>query len=142
MGIFSPDLTEVQCNVLKALGSTDVMVFHSNDGLDEISNTSQTKISQYLNEGEVTTYEFDPENIGIEKASLNEIAGGTPKQNANIIIDILKGKTGPKRDVVLLNSAAGILVGGKAKTFEESLDVAKESIDSGAAFEILNCLKG
>lgn len=141
MGIFSPDLTEVQCNVLKSLGSTNVMVFHSNDGLDEISNTSKTKISQFLNDGEVTTYEFDPENLGVKRASLNDIVGGTPHQNANIIINILKGKTGPKRDVVLLNSAAGILVGGKAKTFEESLDLAKESIDSGAALKVLNRLR-
>ena len=66
MGIFSPDLTEVQCNVLKSLGSTNVMVFHSDDGLDEISNTSKTKISHF-NYGEVTTYEFDPENLGVKE---------------------------------------------------------------------------
>lgn len=142
MGIFHPKLTEVQANVLKALGSTDVMVFHGRDGLDEISTTTTSKISQMQNGNDVNTFEFDPSELGLNRVSLNELQGGEPKENAEIIKSILNGEIGPKRDIVLLNAAAGIVVGGKAKNLKEGLVKATESVDSNAALNILTQLAG
>ncbi|HDY75594.1 MAG TPA: anthranilate phosphoribosyltransferase, partial [Candidatus Marinimicrobia bacterium] len=138
MGVFHPDLTEVQANVLKALGSTNVMVFHGRDGLDEISTTTTTIISQIQNGGDVKTFEFDASELGLNRVSISDLRGGNPAENAEIITSILKGEKGPKRDIVLLNAAAGIVVGGKASTLEDGLLLAAESVDSGAALNILN----
>jgi anthranilate phosphoribosyltransferase len=140
MGIFHPDLTEIQANVLKALGSTKVMVFHGRDGLDEISTTATTKISQIQNSDPVETFEFDPIDLGLVRVSLDELRGGEPKENAETIRNILNGEKGPKRDIVLINAAAGIVVGGKAKSLREGLRKATESVDSGAALNILKQL--
>jgi anthranilate phosphoribosyltransferase len=140
MGIFHPDLTEVQAHVLKALGSTDVMVFHGRDGLDEISTTTTTKISQMQNGENINTYEFDSIELGLNRVSLDELQGGEPIENAEIIKSILNGEKGPKRDIVLLNAAAGIVVGGQAETLKDGLESAKKSVDSGVALNILNQL--
>jgi anthranilate phosphoribosyltransferase len=140
MGIFHPDLTDIQANVLKALGSTDVMVFHGRDGLDEISTTATTKISQMQNCGEVNTFEFDANELGLNRVSLDDLQGGEPDENAEMIRAILKGEKGPKRDIVLLNAAAGIVVGGKVQNLKEGLVKATESVDSGSALNILNQL--
>jgi anthranilate phosphoribosyltransferase len=142
MGIFHPDLTEVQAHVLKALGSTDVMVFHGRDGLDEISTTATTKISQMQNGDNVNTYEFDSVKLGLNRVSLDELQGGEPDENAEIIKSILNGEKGPKRDIVLLNAAAGIVVGGQAETLKDGLESAIKSVDSGVALNILNQLAG
>ena len=142
MGIFHPELTDVQANVLKALGSTDVMVFHGRDGLDEISTTTTSKISQMQNGNDVNTFEFDPSKLGLNRVSLNKLQGGEPKENAEIIKSILNGEIGPKRDIVLLNAAAGIVVGGKAQNLKEGLVKATESVDSNAALNILTQLAG
>ena len=140
MGIFHPDLTEVQANVLKALGSTDVMVFHGRDGLDEISTTATTKISQIQNGSEVNTIEFDAMELGLGRTTLNDLQGGEPNENAEIIRSIMNGDKGAKRDIVLLNAAAGIVVGGKTQNLKEGLVKAAESVDSGAALNVLNQL--
>ena len=142
MGIFHPDLTEVQAHVLKALGSTDVMVFHGRDGLDEISTTATTKISQMQNGENINTYEFDSIELGLNRVSLDDLQGGEPVENAEIIKSILNGEKGPKRDIVLLNAAAGIVVGGQAETLKDGLESAKKSVDSGVALNILNQLAG
>ncbi len=142
MGIFHPDLTEVQASVLKAMGSTDVLVFHGRDGMDEISTTTTTKISQMQNGGEVQTFEFDASELGVDRVALDDLKGGEPAENAKIIKEILTGELGPKRDIVLLNAAAGIVVGGKAATLKDGLKLAVESVDSGSALNILNQLIG
>ena len=140
MGIFHADLTEIQANVLKALGSTDVMVFHGRDGLDEISTTATTKISQIQNGGKINTLEFDATELGLNRVSIDDLKGGEPIKNAEIIRAILGGEKGPKRDIVLLNAASGIVVGGKAKNLKEGLAKASESVDSGSALNILTQL--
>ena len=137
MGIFHPDLTDVQANVLKALGSTDVMVFHGRDGLDEISTTATTRISQMKNSGDVITFELDARELGLNQVSLDDLQGGEPAENADMIRAILNGEKGPKQDVVLINAAAGIMVGGKAQNLKEGLMKAVESLDSGAALNVL-----
>ncbi|MFQ6608155.1 MAG: anthranilate phosphoribosyltransferase [Fidelibacterota bacterium] len=140
MGIFHADLTELQVKVLKELGSTDVMVFHGRDGLDEISTTTTTQVSQMHESSEIRTYELDAQALGLPRATLQDLVGGTPEENAGIIQEILSGEKGPKRDIVLLNAAAGIVVGGKADNLETGLTLAAESIDSGAGKNILNQL--
>ena len=142
MGIFDPDLTELQAKVLKKLKSTNIMVFHGRDGLDEISTTSKTKISQVINGGSVNSYEFNPLDLGITIASIDDLRGGDSKKNADISIKILSGEKGPKRDIVLLNAAAGIVVGGNAKDLKEGFKKAANSIDSGSALDILRKLAG
>ena len=142
MGIFHADLTDIQANVLKALGSTDVMVFHGRDGLDEISTTTTTKISQMKNGDDVNTFEFDATELGLDRVLLDKLQGGEPEKNAEIIKSILNGKKGPKRDIVLLNAAAGIVVGGKAQNLKDGFESARKSVDSGAALNILNQLAG
>ena len=140
MGIFDPNLTEIQAQVLKELGSTNVLVFHGRDGLDEISTTSTTKISQFQNGSEIKTYEFDATELGLDRASLDDLKGGDPTENADIIRNILNGEKGLGRDIVLINAAAGILVGGKAQNLKEGLEKATEAVDSGSALDVLNQL--
>jgi anthranilate phosphoribosyltransferase len=141
MGTFNPSLTEVQARVLNKLGSQEVLVFHGYDGLDEITTTTTTKISQIQNNGKLSTYDFDAQEAGLERATIEQLKGGEPKVNAKIILDVLSGEKGPKRDIVLINAAAGIIVGKKAKTFSEGIKFASDSINSGAALGILKKLK-
>ena len=140
MGIFSPKLTEIQLKVLKELGSKEAMVFHGLDGLDEITTTTKTKISQLTKGNNIKTFEFDPLSLGIDVAKINDLKGGDPTQNATIIKSIMNGNNGPKRDIVLLNAAAGILVGGMASNIEEGYEIAKKVVDSGKAKNVMNKL--
>ena len=140
MGIFSPKLTEIQLKVLKELGSKEAMVFHGLDGLDEITTTTKTKISQLTKGNNIKTFEFDPLSLGIDVAKINDLKGVDPTQNATIIKSIMNGNNGPKRDIVLLNAAAGILVGGMASNIEEGYEIAKKVVDSGKAKNVMNKL--
>ncbi len=136
MGVYDGTLTETLAAVLRELGSRRAFVVHGFDGLDEISNTGETKVSE-LREGKVTTYVIAPEDFGIRRASLADLRGGDARENASIIKRILQGEKGPKRDVVLLNAAAGLVAGGKAEGLREGLELAREAIDGGAAMEKL-----
>ena len=140
LGVYSEELTEVHANVLKNLGTKRAFVVHGNDGLDEITTTTKTRVSELTN-GEVKTYTLDPTTLGIPKTESKSLLGGTPEENAEITTDILKGKKGPKRDIVLLNATAAIVAGGKAENFEKGLEIAANSIDSGNAMEKLEGLK-
>jgi len=133
LGVFAPDLTEIMAEVLKNLGVKQALVVHGVDGLDEISISEKTKVS-HLHEGRINNYFIKPEDLGIHRQKREEILGGSAEENAEIAIDILKNEEkGPKRKIVLLNAAAAIFIGGKAKDLEEGLKLAAESIDSGAA---------
>ncbi len=138
-GIFDPTLTEKLAGVLHELGSEHALVIHGSPGMDEISTVGQTKISE-LSDGRIRTYTISPEEFGLKRARLEDMHGGTAEINAAITRSILSGKKGPARDVVLLNAAAGIYVGGKAESIREALSIAEESIDSGSAEEVLNKL--
>ena len=116
------------------------MVFHGLDGLDEITTTTKTKISQLTKGNNIKTFEFDPLSLGIDVAKINDLKGGDPTQNATIIKSIMNGNNGPKRDIVLLNAAAGILVGGMASNIEEGYEIAKKVVDSGKAKNVMNKL--
>ena len=136
VGVYDDKLTEVLANVLENLGLKRAFVVHGMDGLDEITVTEKTKISE-LKSGRVRTYFITPEEFGMKKASLDQIKGGSKKENADIVLSILKGEAGPRRDIVLLNAAAAIVAGFKTDDFKKGIELAKISIDSGAALEKL-----
>jgi anthranilate phosphoribosyltransferase len=137
LGVFNPDLTETLANVLGNLGVKQALVVHGMDGLDEISISEKTRVS-HLSIGKVENYQIKPEDFGIPKASKDEIKGGSANENAQIALEILKGKEkGAKRNIVLLNAAAAIYVGGRAKDLKEGFKLAQASVDSGAGLEKL-----
>jgi anthranilate phosphoribosyltransferase len=136
LGVFDPSLTEALCQVLKRLGSERVMVVHGMDGLDEISTLGVTKVSE-LRDSRVETYELTPEQFGIPRARAEDLLGGSVEENARLLLEILKGGRGPRRDIVLLNAAAAMVVGGISHDLKDALEAAKEAIDSGAAYRKL-----
>ena len=140
MGVYDEKLTHTLATVLANLGSKGAMVVHGMDGLDEITLTKSTKISE-LKDGMVTSYECMPEDLGLTRCISDDLKGGDAGENASITINILKGTKGPKRDISLLNAAAAIVVGGKAADLKDGLVKAAESVDSGAALEKLERLK-
>ncbi|SJZ32130.1 anthranilate phosphoribosyltransferase [Selenihalanaerobacter shriftii] len=139
LGVYDPKLTSVLAKVLGNLGVEKAFVVHGAGGLDEISILGETKIS-YLREGEVEDFTINPRDYGLKVAEVEEIKGGEAEENAQITLDILKGKSGAKRDIILLNSAAAFLVTDKVSNLEEGIELAAEVIDSGAALAKLNQL--
>ena len=139
LGVYNPDLTEPLAMVLRNLGSKSAFVVYGEGNFDEISITGRTKISQ-LENGEVQNYYIQPEDFGLKRANLEDIKGGDATKNAQIIIELLKEERGPKQDVVLLNSAAVFIAAGKAKTFEEGIEIGRRSIESGSALQKLEQL--
>ncbi|MBF7096993.1 anthranilate phosphoribosyltransferase [Alkalibacter mobilis] len=140
VGVFDANLTEMMAEVLKELGLNRALVIHGMDGLDEISISDETKVTELKN-GQIRTYMIKPEDFGMKRASIENIKGGSSKENANMLIDLLKGNVGNIKDVVLLNSGAAIYVGGKARTIAEGIEIARSVLDSGKAFEKLEELK-
>jgi anthranilate phosphoribosyltransferase len=116
------------------MGSERAFVVHGADGLDELSTTGINKVSE-LHHGEVRTYDLDPRELGLPRANLRDLVGGDVEENARITRAVLQGQKGPRRDIVLLNAGAVLVVGGRAKDFKEGLVLAAQSIDSGRAFE-------
>jgi len=139
LGVYHSDLTELMAEVLHALGAEHAFVVHGADGLDELSVTGPNKVSR-LHNGHIETYYLDPQDLGLSRGRLGDLAGGTAEENVNITKALLKGERGPKRDVVLLNAAAVLIVGGKTSSFAEGLKLAAESIDSGNALRKLEQL--
>lgn len=138
LGVFSPDLTEPFANVLRLLGSRRAFVVHGHDGMDEITTTAATRVSE-LRDGKVRTYELDPLQYVGNYARLEDLKGGDPAANAQILTRILSGERGPRREIACLNAAAGIVAGGKAEDLKQGLALAYESLESGAA---MNALRG
>jgi anthranilate phosphoribosyltransferase len=118
------------------LGLKRALVVHGKDGLDEITITGPTYVAEVRN-GEVRSYGISPEEFGLRSAPISEIMGGDAKANAEIIRHILEGERSPRRDVVLLNAAAALVVAGRADSISEAMPIAAESIDSKAAQEKL-----
>lgn len=141
MGVYDRELLEPAAKTLLNLGCERAMVVHGEDGLDEITTTTVTYVCE-VKDGEIKKYTLSPGDFGIKTTFYKNIAGGTARENAAIIMDILKGKTGPERDIVVLNSAAAIYIGKKAEDLKEGVLRANELIDSGRAYakyeEILN----
>ena len=139
IGVYDGRLTEVMAQVLKELGTVRAFVVHGEDGLDEISNTSESRISE-VRSGQVRTYSVRPEDFGLPRVSLADLQGGSVADNAEIIRRILKGERGPKRDIVVLNAGAAIAAGGKAADIAEGVAHAQQAIDGGSALDRLNRL--
>ncbi len=132
LGVYDEYLLEPLAKVLTSLGVKRGLVFYGQDKLDEISISSPTSICE-LNDSSYHRYVIQPEDFGLARGEKQDIVGGTPQENAKITLDILEGAQGPKTDIVLLNAAAAIYIGGKAKSIAEGLTLAKELVASGAA---------
>ena len=135
MGVYDPALTGTLAEVLRALGSRVAYVVHGADGLDELTTTGLNRVSA-LRDGQVTTFEFDPASIGLPRARLDDLLGGTPEENAAILRGILDGRDrGPRRDIVLLNAAAALSL--ESGDWAAGLSAARQALDSGAALAAL-----
>jgi anthranilate phosphoribosyltransferase len=139
VGVYSLDLVEKLAEALSMLGLRRALVVHGLDGLDEITITGPTRIAE-AHEGTVRSYEVEPEEFGMARAGLQEIAGGDATENAAIIRAILSGEKSPRRDVVLLNAAAALVAAGRADHIAGAIPLAAASIDSGAAAKELAAL--
>jgi len=132
IGAFSRQWIEPMAQVLKNLGSESIWVVHGSDGLDEITTSGATSVAA-LENGQIRTFEITPEDAGLPRAKPEALRGGDAERNAKALLDVLKGKPGPFRDVAILNAAAALVVAGKAKDLKEGAALAAKSIDSGEA---------
>jgi anthranilate phosphoribosyltransferase len=132
IGTFSKHWIEPMAQVLNNLGSQCVWVVHGSDGLDEITTTGPTSVAA-LENGEVRTFEVTPEDAGLARVKPEALRGGDGEQNAKALLDVLKGKPGPYRDVSILNASAALIVAGNAKDLKEGAALAAKAIDSGEA---------
>lgn len=139
VGVYSADLVEKLAEALSILGLRRALVVHGADGLDEITITGPTRIAE-VRDAQVHSYEVTPEEFGLERAPIEEIAGGDATTNAKIIREIVSGKKSPCRDVVLLNAAAAVVAAGMADHLAKALPIVSHSIDSGAAASKLDAL--
>lgn len=140
VGVFEEPLTDLVARVLISVGSRHCFVVHGMDGLDEITTCGRTKVSEGKN-GVVASYYIEPRDFGIRPGRPQDLLGGGPEDNALILRDVLKGKMKRRREIVLLNAAPAIVASGKARTLKEAIEVAAQSIDSGAALAKLEELK-
>lgn len=140
IGVYDKHWTEILAQVLNNLGTVHALVVHGEDGLDEITTTTRTFVSEVY-KGKLRSYQLNPEEFGFKKAKLEDLKGGIISDNVQILLDILKGKTCPGRDIVVLNAAAAIYTADKTNSIKEGIKLAKESIDSGRALEKLELLK-
>ena len=139
LGVYDEALVEPLARVLTSLGVKRGMVVYGMDKLDEISVSAPTKICEF-GDGLYKTFEVTPQLFGLEGGTKEDIVGGTPEENAEILRGLLKGEKGPKRDAVLMNAGAGLYIAGKASTYSEGIKLAAEIIDSGKALETLDKL--
>jgi anthranilate phosphoribosyltransferase len=137
VGVFDGGLTELLAQVLVRLGAQHCFVVHGLDGLDEITITDRTKISEGK-AGVVSTYLVEPSEFDLQRVRPKELLGGRPEDNAVTTRDILRGRPGPKRDIVCLNAAPALVAGRKAKTLQEGFRLAQQTIDTGAAMNKLD----
>ncbi|MGB6010930.1 MAG: anthranilate phosphoribosyltransferase, partial [Desulfobacterales bacterium] len=139
LGVYAPELTEMFANALQLLGTKRAFVVHGHDGLDEITVCAPTRVSE-LKDGFIRTYDIFPEQFFGQKANSKDLLGGDPEENAKITRNILDGKTGPQRNVVLINAAAALVAAGAANDLKQGIRLAETSIDEGAAAEKMKAL--
>ena len=140
LGVPTDSVGEKMVQVLQRLGSERAIVVHAEDGLDEISLNSNTNVWE-LKDRSIKHYTIGPDDLGLAPASLQSLAGGSVEENADTMTEVLKGASGPRRDVVVANAAGGIVAGGKAADLREGVQLAQGSIDSGRALEKLELLR-
>lgn len=132
LGVYDESLVKPLCEVLKNVGVKSALSVYGQDGLDEISVSDKTSVCE-LRDGRLKCYEIAPEDFEMERCSKEDLVGGNPRENAEITLSILNGQKGPKRNAVVLNSAAALYVAGKADSIEGGVRLASEIIDSGRA---------
>jgi len=140
IGVSAPEIMEMMANALNGLNTDHAFVVHGANGMDEVSISSRTHVVE-MRRGEMRQFVISPEDFGMASARIETILGGDAIENARIIESVFGGEPGPRRDVVLLNSAPAIVAGGAAKTWKEGLQLAAEAIDSGAALRKLKELR-
>lgn len=136
LGVYDKELVEPLAKVLNNLGVKSALSVYGIDGMDEISASDKTCVCE-IKDGITKSYEIDPSNFGFEECSKEDLVGGDPKENAKITLDILKGQKGPKRNAVVLNSAAGLYVADVVESISDGVKLAEEIIDSGKALQQL-----
>ena len=141
MGVFAAEMTDLLAQVLRALGVKSAMVVNGYGGLDELTVTGPNRISYLKEDGSLTHLDADPTDLGFHRASLEDLRGGEPAENAEILRAVLDGSDhGPKRDIVLLNAGAAIMAAGKASSIADGVVMARDSLDSGLALKKLDAL--
>jgi anthranilate phosphoribosyltransferase len=140
VGVFSPAVMDLMAHALHGLALDCAFVVHGADGVDEISLSGVTNVVE-MRRGEIRKFTIHPEDLGIQPASIQAIQGGDAPTNARIIEGVLRGEGGPRRDIVVMNAAAAIVAAGRAATLKEGVDIARQSIDSGAALGKLEQLR-
>jgi anthranilate phosphoribosyltransferase len=139
LGVYDAALVEPLANVLKNLGSVRCLVVHGDDGLDELTTTTTSRVAE-LRDGEVTCRAVEPEDLGIARASLDDLTVADARDSAAAVRAVLAGEAGPRRDIVLLNAAAALVAGGKADDLAQGMRLAARAVDSGAAAGVLDKL--
>jgi anthranilate phosphoribosyltransferase len=140
VGVSRPEHTALLARALGALGAERAWVVHGAGGLDELSTLGHTKVSE-LKDGTVNTFYIHPFDVSLPQAALADLAGGTAAENAAVVERLLGGERGPRRDIVLLNAAAGLLIAGRVSSLQEGTLQAAESLDNGAAARVLADLR-
>jgi anthranilate phosphoribosyltransferase len=144
VGVSDPGVAEIMINVLGTTGSRHAMLIHADDGLDELSVTSHSTVTELVGDGsgayEVSQWRVDPEELGFPMATMDDLRGGDAAFNADVIRSVLAGERGARRDIGVLNAAAGLMVAGRVNDLEAGVVLANESIDSGRAAAVLGAL--
>ncbi len=136
LGVADPALAQSMIEALQKTGADSAFVFHGLDGLDELSTTGPSDIYR-LKDGEITLAQFTPEDFGVARTAIGQLRGGDAEENKSITLAVLSGEKGPKRDVVLVNTAPAIVVADLASGFTEAMQLAAQAIDSGDAMAVL-----
>jgi anthranilate phosphoribosyltransferase len=136
LGVFAKEWVEPLAHVLKKLGSERAWVVHGSDGMDELTTTGPSTVAE-LRKGEVTVFDVTPEDAGLARAKSADLVGGTPEENAAAMTALLDGAEGAYRDIVLLNTAAALMVCNKAENLKEGAEMAALAIDDGGAKAVL-----
>ena len=139
VGVYEKAVVRKVANALKEMGLRRGFVVHGDDGLDEITTTARTLVAE-VSDARVETYWLAPEDFGVPRARMEDLAGGDAEENARLVTRVLEGKPGPHRDVVLVNAAAALVAAGRAENFARGMELAHQSLDSGAALGKLQAL--
>ena len=141
IGVGHPGISGKLAEVLGRLGSRKAVLVHAEEGLDELGLAGVSQITEWDQElGEVRTYSLTPEDVGLERATIDKLQGGDRAENAKITRSILSGERGPRRDAILFNAGAGLYAANAAESIREGVGIAADVIDSGEAMEALNRL--
>lgn len=140
LGVFAPELTELLARTLADLGSDHALVVHGVDGLDELSTLGETQVSE-LRDGTIETYTVTPEQFGLRRATVEQLAGDEPDPSARLLVDAISGVDEPRAEIVALNAAAALYVGEVAGDLAAGIEIAREAIESGAAVRKLDDLR-